>query len=80
MSILSMICAGKDFKVYCNMQYAKGDKYKVEKKEDTGVINVEWFAEPYGTVQIEARYWLYQKGSENFFGELEYVKEHFQQM
>lgn len=52
----------------------------MEEREDTGVINVEWFAEPYGTVQMEARYWLYQKGSENFFCELEFVKEHFQQM
>ena len=53
---------------------------ELKEREDTGVIDVEWFAEPYGTVQMEARYWLYQKDSENFFGELEFVREHFQQI
>lgn len=51
-----------------------------DEREDAGVIEVEWSAEPYGTVKMEAHYRLYQKGSENFFEELDFASKHFQQL
>lgn len=38
---------------------------ELEEREDAGLIEVEWSAEPYGTVKMEVHYRLYQKGSEN---------------
>lgn len=53
---------------------------ELEEREDAGLIEVEWSAEPYGTVKMEAHYRLYQKGSENFFDELDFARKHFQQL
>ena len=53
---------------------------ELEEREDAGLIEVEWSAEPYGTVKMEAHYRLYQKDSENFFDELDFAREHFQQL
>lgn len=53
---------------------------ELEEREETGFIKVEWSADPYGTVIMNAHYWLYQKGSENFLSELDFAKEHFQQL
>lgn len=49
-------------------------------REDLGSIKVKWTAEPYGTVTMEADYCLYQKDAEDFSGELDFVREHFQQL
>lgn len=53
---------------------------ELKEREDTGLIEVEWSSESYGTVKMEAHYRLYQKGSENFFDVLDFAKEHFQQL
>lgn len=53
---------------------------ELEEREDEGLTEVEWSSEPYGTVKMEAHYRLFQKGSENFFDELDFAREHFQQL
>ncbi|MDE7223552.1 MAG: hypothetical protein K2O34_07210 [Acetatifactor sp.] len=53
---------------------------ETKEREDTGLIEVKWSAEPYGTVNMEAHYGLYQKASENFLEELDFAREHFQQL
>ena len=53
---------------------------ELEEREDTGLTEVEWSSDLYGTVKMEAHYGLYQKGTENFFDELNFAREHFQQI
>lgn len=53
---------------------------ELDEREDMGFIQVKWSSKLYGTVEMKARYWLHQKGSENFYGELDFIKEHFQEL
>ena len=53
---------------------------ELDEREDMGFIQVKWSAKLYGTVEMNARYWLHQKGSENFYGELDFIKEYFQEL
>ena len=55
-------------------------RMELDEREDMGFIQVKWSAKLYGTVEMNARYWLHQKGSENFYGELDFIKEHFQEL